>query len=239
MSTEFGFPRDFFCEHGAEGSRVLALVSHDGFAPSLHAVLTCDDRLLAHRAASVLAEAARGGRGDVLDAEARRVAEALPRVPGSSFRQALDRVYGAHWPISGAAAVPWDEVDRSPVPRDSEAHTPAGARLAELSGPVFRLTNLLEIHVHDVPRLLAAAAADGWVPPEGGQEPDSLDNLLDAAMHLADLHEVVPGAEVVTAMGVGEHLDPDAGDEVADWSDKPVEASFEGGALLRVRGPLG
>lgn len=245
MTAAFGFPGEFYCEHSSSKSRVMALVSRDALPSTLHAVLTCTDQLLAHRAASILALAAHCGRGEVLDAEATRVAESLPAAPAASFRQALGNAYAARWPIPDAAVVSWGDVHDSydyeltddqpvsPGDRDGQAHTPSDARLADLQGPVFRLTNLLEIHVHDAPRMLAAAAADGWEPAEADQAPDSRDNLLDAAMHLVDGQDLLPGAEIVTAIGSGERLDPDLGDEVADWSEAPIKASFGTGWRVR------
>lgn len=241
-----GFARNFFCEHSASKSRVLALVATDG-NESLRAVLTCTDRLLAESAASLLSQATNGGLGSNMNSEAERIATELPGAPAASFRQALQYACEGAWPIDDHDALPtYDQVhdsygyvltdDQAVTPwlRDSATRTPSDARLADLTGPVLRVITMLELHVFDSKRLLAAAKLTGWTPPsDEDDDADEQDDILDAAMVLAGDESTIPGVDIVTEAGQGQHLVPGRGDETSDWSDQPIEASFGTGWRAR------
>lgn len=245
----YGVARNFFCEHSTAKSRVLALVALDG-NESLRAVLTCGDRLLAERTANLLSQAANGGSGDWMTAEVERVAAELPDAPAASLRQALQHINDDAWPIDDPQPLPtYDDVhnaygyeltDDQPVTpwqRDSVTRTPSDARLEDLAGPVFRVINMWELHVYDPNRLFKAAKLSGWAPlgeDQNGEPADEMDDLLDAAMALAGLDADVPGADIVTEAGHGEHLEAARGDQVSDWSEEPVTVSFGTGWRLRL-----
>jgi hypothetical protein len=219
--TAVGAATEFYCEHSASKSRVLALVKRGGCVPSLHAVLTCTDPLLAHRVASSLREAAESGRGPAVAAEAERVAALLPEAPAASYRQALDWVLSSSWPISDAGWIRWDQLhdsygykpaDDEPVTpggRDGERRTPSAGSVTELPGSVIRIVDTLDLHIHDQDRLLAAARADGWEPDNDTEDPH---DLLDAAMWLADQTPNLPGADVIRAEADGAYVTAAAAD---------------------------
>lgn len=241
-----GVARNFFCEHSASKSRVLALVATAG-NESLRAVLTCTDRLLAERVASLLSQAVCGGAGPNMNAETERVTAELPDAPAASFRHALQCAYDGTWPIENSESLPtydqvhdsygYDLIDDLPVTpwlRDSSGRTPSDARLEDLTGPVLRIITMLELHVYDGKRLLTTAKLTGWTPPSDEDSgADELDDVLDAAMVLAGSDTTIPGVDIITEQGHGEHLDSGTGDQVADWSDQPVEVTFGTGWRLR------
>lgn len=232
-----GCPRGFYCEHTPSKARVYALVRHDAGPEVLSAVLTVEDKELAQRAARVLNEALDAVPGAVLHAEIEQVGELLPTAPRASFTQALGQLRSGTWPapvLHGA----WPELDEkdesSESPRrliDQFARTPQSARLAAHAGPVMRLGRLLELHVHDAPRVLTAACAMDW-EPEDDEELDDDDHLLDAVMWMADEPVEIPDVDVVTEKGSAHQLPPSS-DEVADWSPKPITFNFGRGWLLR------
>ncbi|WP_139320753.1 hypothetical protein [Saccharomonospora sp. CUA-673] len=185
-----------------------------------------------------------------MTAEVERVAAELPDAPAASLRQALQHINDDAWPIDDPQPLPthddvhnaygYELTDDQPVTpqlRDSVTRTPSDARLEDLSGPVFRVINMWELHVHDPDRLLKAAERSGWPPlgeDQDGEPADELDELLDAAMALVGLDADVPGTDIVTEAGHGEHLEAARGDQVADWSEEPVTVSFGAGWRLRI-----
>jgi hypothetical protein len=236
------FPRDFFCEHTQAKSRVFAVLASPNRPDTLKAVLTCTDPPLAQRAASVLASLALTGGGAMIDAEAEKIHAALPAAPAASFRETCQRLRDRQWPDADASPVEWDQVRvdgeeaLAPALQDEEARTPSDARLAELTGKVFRIIQFAEYHVCDAERLLHAATADGWSPPFAeDEEDDPDDDLLDALMHMADLAPDIPGADAICQESTGQELTVNAGDELADWQREPVTAEFGGGWRLRTR----
>jgi hypothetical protein len=213
---------------------------------SLRAVLTCTDRLLAESAAALLSQATDGGPGPNMNSEAERIAAELPGAPAASFRQALQYAYDGAWPIDDHDALPtydqvhasygYDLTDDQAVTawsRDSATRTPSDARLTDLTGPVLRVVTMLELHVYDPKRLLAAARLTGWTPPSDEDDADEQDDILDAAMVLAGDESTIPGVDIVTEAGHGQHLVSGRGDEISDWSEQPIEVSFGTGWRAR------
>jgi hypothetical protein len=236
------FPREFFCEHTQAKSRVFAVLASPDRPDTLKAVLTCTDPHLAQRAASVLASLALTGGGAMTDAEAEKIHATLPAAPAASFRETCQRLRDRQWPDADASPVAWDQVrvhgeeDLAPVLHDEEARTPSDARLAELTGKVFRIIQFAEYHLYDAERLLYAATANGWSPPSvEDEEADPDDDLLDALMHMAGLAPDVPGADAISQESAGQELAVNAGDELADWQREPVTAEFGGGWRLRAK----
>jgi hypothetical protein len=236
-------PRDFFCEHTATKSRVFALVEAAGAPASLRAVLTCNDAALARESASLLSIAWLGGPGAGLQAEAERICNTLPDAPAASLRQALGYALQGSWPadegpgiVQGVTADSSeddveDDEEPSPMAVVREARTPEDARLADLTGKVVRVTQLLEVHVHDPERLVAAARMSGWEPLDDDFDDDP-DDVVGAVMCLGTQPEI-PGVDVISQEDVGELLRASAGDELTDWSTTPVTAEFSSGWRLR------
>jgi hypothetical protein len=231
--------REFFCEHTASKSRVFALVHQPDRIATLTAVLTCTAPEVAQDAAAVLGAAADNGPGPAIQAEIERLAALLPAAPAASFRQAVDQALTGSWPTSPTAPTypdhDGDDDDAvSPLVADSMTRTSSEMRLAGLSGPVVQIVRLQELHVHDVDRLLRAATADDWTPDdEDDRDPDDPQDVLNAAMWLADHSSVIPGTDTVTEAAQGSLLLADRGDEVSDWSSRPVKITFGTGWRLR------
>ncbi len=235
----------FHCEHSPTRSRVFALVAVAGRRPSLHAVLTCNDPTVAELAASALSDAARGGRGRHVDAFIERVSQQLPDAPAASFQQAVENVRASTWVSDEARSVAHDalrdgygyeqcdDLPVTPLGRDGAARTGNQPRLVDLSGPVVQVLSYLEVHVHDIERLLAAAGAQGWSPHDE-LDGDSSDAALDAVMYLADGAVDDPqGTDFLAAGSEGRLLDRSRGDEVSDWSTEELIANFGSGWLTR------
>ena len=225
---DFAFPRDFLCEHTTARSRVFVLLEPRVGRAALRAVLTCSDRVLAQRAADVLKAIAYNGPGRDLDAAAAGVLAELPAAPAASFRQALERARAGRWgPDDDGAAGPDDDDDylAGAARRDAARRTPEGARLGRLTGPVIRVIQLREYHVHDVERLLSAAIARGWQPPEEDQEGTW---LAQAVLWLALADSGIPGTDMSGFESEGEQLFAERGDEVAARAGEPVIAEFGG-----------
>jgi hypothetical protein len=215
--NDAGVAIEFYCEHTVSKSRVFALVKRPGYMPSLVAVLTCIDPLLAHRVAASLGEAATSGRGPTVLAESGRIAAELADAPAASYRQAIDRAYAAAWPVPGTSGIRWDDLHNSygypysedqpitPGGRDAVIRTPHEGDLTSLPGMVVRVETTLDLHIHDPERLLAAARADGWEPDQELDDTDPHD-LLGASMWLADQIPTIPGADMIHASSAGENL---------------------------------
>jgi hypothetical protein len=187
----------------------------------------------------VLTAVAVSGGGSAIDAEAGRLLAELPAAPAASFRAVLAELRAAEWSADDHH-VRWDQLTiheagaLDPEQLDERSRTPAGARLAELPGKVFRVTQLVECHVHDAGRLLDAAAADGWSPVYADDHeagPD--DDLLNAVMYFTGDRNPLPGADFLALESIGEVLSAGDGDEVADWQETPLTAEFESGWRLR------
>ncbi len=230
MTSVTAVPRAFFCEHSASASRVLVLLAREGHHDSLQTVLTCHDADLAQRIAVALGQAAVGGRGPAVAAELERLADQAPAEVASVVRRATDLVFSGRWPVAEYAhrrLSPQESGNGAPPAGtvDALARTPASARLADLSGTVVRIVQMLELHVHDADRLRAAAAAAGWQPAGPDQ---SGEDVVSAAMTLADATFLIPGADLISMESSGEVLRTAAGDELADWSVEPVLVEFGG-----------
>ncbi len=228
----------FHCEHSPTRSRVFALVAVAGRRPSLHAVLTCNDPIIAELAASALSDAASGGRGRHVNDFIERVSQQLPDAPAASFRQAVNNVRASTWVSDEARSVAYDalrdgygyeqcdDLPVTPLGRDGAARTGDQPRLADLPGPVVQVLSYLEVHVHDIECLLAAAGAQGW-SPDDELDGDSPDAALDAVMYLADgAVNDPPGTDFLSAGSEGQLLDRSRGDEVSDWSTEELIANF-------------
>jgi hypothetical protein len=237
MSSVVPFPRDFLCEHTTAKSRVFAVLVSPGGPDVLKAVLTCTDPVLAQRAANTLAGLAHSGGGNAVNADAEEITAALPAAPAASFREACRRLRDRQWPEADAApacsdqsqAIDGDEL--TSAIRDMKMRTPSDARLGQLTGKVVRVMQFLEYHVHDPARLLAAAAAGGWSPVSGEDNRAAADDLLDAAMYMADISHEVPGADIIGQESCGEELLAAKGAELAGWQREPVAVEFGGWRL--------
>ncbi|MFI1996317.1 hypothetical protein [Actinoplanes sp. NPDC020271] len=122
-------PVKFFCEHSSSKSRVFVLLKRHRHAQSLHAVLSCTDRVLAHRVARILNRAAESGRGKRIATEGERIAALLPVAPASSFRQALDRAFSQSWPEDRVISVGLGELLDSSQGGSEESDSPDFRRL--------------------------------------------------------------------------------------------------------------
>lgn len=239
MSSPTSYPRDFLCEHTSTKSRVLAVLPSPSGANTLKAVLTCTDPVLAQRAASILSTVALTGGGPTVNADAESIAESLPAAPAASFREAYRHIQDRDWPTVVSSTASWhavqseDNPDHIPSFQDEKERTPSDAKLNQLPGKVFRLIQFLEYHVHDVNRLLTAAAAEGWSPVSDEQDSGQWDDLLDALMHMADIRHEVPGADIISQESSGEPLVAAEGAELAGWQHEPVIVEFGGGWRLR------
>ncbi|MFC4913014.1 hypothetical protein [Actinomadura gamaensis] len=248
MSEQHSVPVDFYCEHTPSKSRVHALVSPGGGPRVLQAVLTCNDPELARNATGLLSAAWHGGEGPAVRAEAERILALLPAAPAASLRNALNSAFAGHWPApthsqgtghtADAPAADLfadgeedEDEELTPATVDALARTPSGARLADLPGQVVRITSLIDVHVHDPKRLLAAARATGWTPLTEQDEKDP-DDIVGAVMALAD-HPQIPGTDNTDNEMTGELLHPRKGDELSPWSSSPITATFTSGWGLR------
>ncbi|WP_433335006.1 hypothetical protein [Spirillospora sp. CA-294931] len=229
-------PLAFHCEHTRAKSRVLALVSTNAGPASLQAVLTCTDAEVAASAAAVIQAAWFSGPGPAVSAQAARVLALLPDAPAASLHQCLEHAFAGTWPDRdmkpSTSRSTWgtDEIDGeivSPATADCNARSAGERRLADLPGTVVRVTTMIEVHVHEPKRLIAAARTTGWTPlqDEGEEDPD---DVLDAVMALVYPPEVPGGDNVGNEMS-GELLLQTQGDELADWSLNPITTSFSHG----------
>lgn len=243
-SSVDSIPRDFFCEHTLNKSRVLVLLAHQDGPPSLQAVLTCRDAGLAQQAARLLTAAAANGALTAREsATAHRVGEELPDAPAASFQQALERSHSGAWPSSSHARSTWsasgvsvdggsEEAPEAALPV-SAIRSPKDARLADLPGPVVRVVQLREFHIYDQDRMLAAAQAGGWEPmPADELEGDDPKDFVGAAMFAAETTGELPGMDWLTDAQEGKLLLPSRGDEVADWSTESIRVNFGTGWRL-------
>jgi hypothetical protein len=99
---------------------------------------------------------------------------------------------------------------------------------------VVRVTRLVEVHVHDLGRLLDWAGDNGWKPaPAAERLDDDPHDLTGAVIHATDDIPDLPGAHPLTQATHARLLDPSQGDEVLDWSPTRVVADFGGGWRLR------
>ena len=211
-----GVPTEFYCEHSASRSRVLALVTFSVRPPSLHAVLTTTDPTLAHRLARTLSGAAVGGHGPDLDAEANQLAARLPAAPAASFRQAYERACTYTWPVPGHGAVSWadlaedepdDDVPATAFGRDSWSRTHGAGSSPSSALAKIRVTRTVDLHVHDPERLRAVAEHSGWVPISAEDDTvTDVDDLVDAAMFLFEEPQELPGCDAVSDQSTGKIL---------------------------------
>lgn len=235
--------RRFFCEHSRTKSRVLALVTRADSPPSLEAVLTCGDAVVAQQAAELLEQAVQHGRTASVKAAAEQVSAALPAAPRASLREALEYAFAGTWPSAEKPVVTWSQLHPPEAPdarltQDNQPRTAEDAGLADLPGPVVRLVRLQEFHVHDVGKLLSTAAAAGWEPvPEHERGDEDPQDVVGAVMDLAYNSQAVPGVDEVTGAAEAQMLCSDDGDEVADWSAKPVRVDFGTGWRLTSSSP--
>jgi hypothetical protein len=229
--------RDFYCERTPSKTRVSALLTRPGAPSSLHPILTCRDPLQAQAVADLLTLAARRGTTPALNDRVAQLLAVMPDAPAASFKDALAKAAAGAWPVDPQFLPQWPEQTDEDVEATADAigamsHTSSDARLADLAGPVVRIFRLHEFHVHDVPKLLAAAQADDWEPmPAEELDQDDLQDVVGAVMHLADAGIDIPGADWVTEASSGELLSTAQGDEVADWSRTRVVADFGTGWL--------
>ncbi|MFC7327095.1 hypothetical protein [Marinactinospora rubrisoli] len=173
-------------------------------------------------------------------AEAERVHALLPSAPAASFQEAVGHAFAGHFPDPAPVCASPSVAD-SGIDDDREGDQaptavravgpPDDARLADLPGKLVRVTSVVELHVHEPHRLLAAARATGWTPLRGEDDQDP-DDLVGAAMALAG-PAMVPGADDVGNEMSGELLRPESGDELMDWSATPITAEFYSGLRLR------
>ncbi|MCW8121862.1 hypothetical protein [Streptomyces anthocyanicus] len=235
-------PREFLCEHASSKSRVLVLLAHPDGPACVQAVFTCRDARAAQQAARLLSSAALNGTlTEQQETTAHKIATQLPDAPAASFRQALERARAGVWPSTAPASFSWPADDPLEEPAQDEpdlpvsaARSPKDARLADLPGPVVRVVQLREFHVYDQAKVLAAAAACGWVPvPEEELGEDDPYDVVGAVMFAAETTGELPGMDWLTDAQEGQLLLPGRGDEVADWSAEPVRINFGTGWRLR------
>ncbi|MFE7194353.1 hypothetical protein [Kitasatospora sp. NPDC057541] len=245
-------PRDFFCEHTASKSRVLALVGHQDGPDSLQAVLTCRDPELAQSAAELL-RALRSRSRTPLEERVEDLCARLPDALAASFRHAVAHTRAGTWPAAAASVFNWPEHphgfdgrrpadDQETRLDDAEGdetdgradRTPHDARLRDLAGPVVRLAVLREFHVHDRTALLDAATDQGWRPlPAEELDEDDPHDVVGAVMWLADSGAEIEGADSLLDLGKAHRLRSAEGHEVAQWSPEPIVEDFGKGWLHR------
>ncbi|OPC79548.1 hypothetical protein B4N89_00025 [Embleya scabrispora] len=239
---------DFLCEHTPSKSRVMALIGTFDIPRSLAAVLTCKDKAHAHAAQRMLRRVL-AARDATEGAESlRTLVAALPDAPGSSLRQAVAHAATGTWPAgTGILYVPVPEAGAqdeelegredagaSDEPDDtSAAASPDEARLKDLAGSVVRIAHLREFHITDEDTLVREAMSQGWEPlPASDLTEDDPRDLVGAVMTLSDSDSWIAGAETLTDQSSARLLRVQDGDELADWSARPIRTDFTHGWRL-------
>ncbi|MER7968004.1 hypothetical protein ABTX35_03140 [Streptomyces sp. NPDC096080] len=226
---------DFLCERTSSKSRVLALLAHDNGPSSLTAVLTCKDPGHAYEAARILRRALALRDAAAVNDELTALTAQMPDAPAGSLRQAVTQAASGTWhtgPATLLIATALDAGDDEPhsLPSDHLADHP---RLKDLPGKVVRITHLREFHVTDEDALLHAATRRGWQPlPASELGNDDPRDLAGAVITLTE-HLDIAGTQTLEDQSSAELLNPDDGDELADWSALPVVTRFVHGWRLR------
>ncbi|MCX4633092.1 hypothetical protein [Streptomyces sp. NBC_01443] len=228
---------DFLCEHTASKSRVMALLAHDNGPSSLTAVLTCKDPDHAYEAVGILRRVLARRDATTVEDELKALTAEMADAPASSLRQAVVQAASGSWTAGVGAlfVVPEPEPDTSEDDPATEALPgPVGhPRLKDLPGKVVRITHLHEFHITDEDALLRAAVDSGWEPlPASELGDDDPRDLIGAVMTLTEDPDIA-GAETLEDQSSAELLSPEDGDELADWSTRPVVARFTHGWRLR------
>ncbi|WP_202542032.1 hypothetical protein [Streptomyces sp. SID2563] len=228
---------DFLCEHTPSKSRVMALLAHEDGPSSLTAVLTCKEPDHAYEAVGILRRVLARRDATTVEDELKALTAVMADAPASSLRQAVVQAASGTWRADPSVLFVVSEPDLT------EDETANGARpgpvahpkLKDLSGKVVRITHLHEFHITDEDALLRAAVDRGWEPlPASELGDDDPRDLIGAVMTLTEDPDVA-GTETLEDQSSAELLCPENGDELADWSTRPVIARFTHGWRLRER----
>jgi len=231
---------DFLCEHTPSKSRVVALVGTFDIPQSLAAVMTCKDKAHAHQAQLMLRRVLAARDATEVAADLQALTAALPDAPASSLRQAVAHAAAGTWPAAeGTLYAPEPDDDgpgeeEEPEGSDAASSTPDGARLKDLRGKVVRIAHLREFHVTDEDALVREAMSHGWEPlPASELDEDDPRDLVGAVMTLTEGGSWITGADTLEDQSEAGLLRVEDGDELADWSERPVRTRFTYGWRLR------
>ncbi|MFI1205623.1 hypothetical protein ACH4VR_40415 [Streptomyces sp. NPDC020883] len=228
-TRELAVLRDFYCEHTASKSRVLALVAHPDGPPSLKAVLTCRDAEQAQQAAEIL----RGVLGcgspvaPELSTQVESVAREMSDAVAASFRQAIDFARTGGWLVVGDQ-LSWRPGKETEAALNSWRTRVEENTLGRLRGPVIRQVTFTEYLVTDPVAFYNSATSMGWCPsgPFPGVGLGAPLHLMEATDFLAAPAPDLPGAQVLGTGSSIDVLDPEIGDELADWSPSGFSVRF-------------
>lgn len=228
---------DFLCEHTLSKSRVMALLAHDNGPSSLTAVLTCKDPDHAYEAVGILRRVLACRDVTAVEDELKALTAEMPDAPASSLRQAVGQAASGNWSADPSTLFVVPEPEQDSSENDSAnggVRGPAGhPKLQDLPGKVVRISHLYEFHVTDEDALLRAAVARGWEPlPASELGDDDPRDLIGAVMTLTEDPDVA-GTETLEEQSSAELLSPEDGDELADWSRRPIITRFTHGWRLR------
>ncbi|RNG30452.1 hypothetical protein [Streptomyces botrytidirepellens] len=227
-TRELAVLRDFYCEHTSTKSRVLALVAHADGPPSLKAVLTCRDVEHAQLAAEILRSVLACGAplAPELKTQADTLAMEMPDAVTASFREAIEAARTGGWLVEKEQLSYWpDEETQAAV--DRWRTRLEDNNLSRLSAPVIRHVYFTEYQVTDTVAFFNSATSMGWQP--AGPFPLDLSDPLhamEATIHLTAPSLDLPGAQVLSTGSSVRVLDPEQGDELADWSPEGFSADF-------------
>lgn len=209
----------------------MALVAHPDGPPSLKAVLTCRDVEQAQQAAEILRAVLACGSpvAPELAGQAEALVLEMPAPVAASFREAIDSARTGGWLV---------EEDQLSWRLDEEAQAAVDAwrirvgdnTLDRLEAPVLREIRYTEYLLTDPVSFYNSATSMGWQPSgfSVARLGDPL-HLMEAAVLLSAGPSDLPGAQVLGTGSSIRVLDPEHGDELADWSPTGFSAEFAPG----------
>lgn len=228
-TRELAVLRDFYCEHTRSKSRVLALVAHPDGPPSLKAVLTCRDVEHAQQAAEILKGVL--GCGSPIASEILSQADALalemPDAVVASFREAIDAARTGGWLVEEDQLSWWPDEEGQAALNAWRTRVEDNT-LNRLQAPVIRQVHFTEYLLTDPVAFYNSATSMGW-QPTGPFAADSLGDplhLMQATIHITAPTLDLPGAQVLGTGSTVQVLDPESGDELADWSPTGFTTEF-------------
>ncbi|WP_411098888.1 hypothetical protein [Streptomyces sp. x-45] len=234
-TRELAVLRDFYCEHTASKSRVMALVAHADGPPSLKAVLTCRDVDHAQQAAEILKGVLACGSpvAPEIMSQADALALELPDAVLASFREAIDAARTGGWLVEEDQLSWWpDEETRAAL--NAWRTRIDDNNLKRLEAPVIRRVHFTEYLLTDPVAFYNSATSMGWQPAGPFAQHGLGDplHLMQAAHSLTAPDLDLPGAQVISGGSTMKVLDSEQGDELADWSPEGFTADFGPGWRL-------
>lgn len=246
----WGFPMGFVCEHTGSGSRVMARVVSPEAPEMLMPVVSVPDPVLAHRLADLLAGLAEDGANALAEQEATALVSGLEASDSAQWQAAVENATAGRWPISAAAVAAMDGIQQEGAPAEAaedagEAEAPGETEEADVDEALLvEVDRRFRLRIWDPQRALDAALASGWTPaPDEERGEEDPQDLLGAAMWLADGVSLLPGIEIlheetegrlVEQAGDGEGEAEDEGDD--GWQLTPRTADALHDALSELAG---